>query len=67
MVTVELTVRKIHKAIEENRFGRGGGVYCDLPDGSRWRIVNAITRGGQLLVLRMDGGWVSPVAVYKEW
>ena len=67
MVPVELSGRKISKAIQENRFGHGGGVYCDLADGSRWRIINAITRYGQLYVLRMDGGWVVPVAVYKEW
>ena len=67
MVPVELTGRKITKAIQENVYGRGGSVYCDLSDGSRWRIIRVSMRHGQLYVLRMAGGWVAPIAVYKEW
>ncbi len=68
MIQVALDVRKINQAIEKNLFSRGGGVYCQLADGSLHRICKAKTVQGQLLVRRVgDGLWLSPWAVSKEY
>ena len=56
MVIVELTLYEIASAIQEYRFGRGGAVYCDLLDGSRWQVDNVIKRDNHVYVLCIVGG-----------
>ncbi len=68
MREIALDVRIINEAANSNRFGRGGGVYCALADGTLHRIIRAKTVRGQLVVHRLnDGHWVYPATVYKEW
>lgn len=68
MLSIELDVRAINKAVDKNFYSGGGGVYCDLADGSRCRVSGAKSARGQVFVKRLnDGHWVSPMAAYKEW